>query len=240
MKVLVTKTLKKIVSMRYENGALNVVANCFLSQKRLKGIIQENIEWIRERRQEDSSLEKTVNCEELTSAMQTTQEDDMVKGVFSGRKTILMGDVVEVVPSVSVRTYFEQNTLYISEKQFHNRDTRLKAIKIYLKKMASLYVSSEIADFGSSISLCPIKIEFKDISETNWLKCSMAAQRVISIDYRIVQLPENLRKYIIAHAFAHFFNPIHDGKFWNCMSNVLPNYQDYAKQLEYYSFLKDI
>lgn len=240
MKVRVTKTLKKIVSMRYENGALNVVANCFLSQKHLKKIIQDNIEWIRERRQAENNVEKSIKCEELDNVTPTDREDDVVKGVFSGKKTILMGDVVNIAPSISSRTYLEENTLYIFEKSFNNRETRVKAVKSYLKKMASLYVSSEIADFGSNISLCPAKIEFKDVAGTSWLKCSMASQRILSIDYRIVQLPENLRKYVIAHAFAHFYNPIHDNKFWNYISNVLPNYQDYAKQLEYYDFLKDI
>lgn len=240
MKVVVTKTLKRIVSMRYENGALNVVSNCFLSRKQLKKIISENIDWIMARKNEANSVVISDESKVLDKIPVQNNEDDILKGVYSGRKTILMGDVLAVTPSVSARAYIEENTLYIAEKYFQNRDLRIKAIKSYLKKMASLYISGEIADFGSSLSLCPAKIEFKDISDASWVKCSSASQRILSIDYKIVQLPENLRKYVLTHAFAHFNNPIHDGKFWGFVSNVLPNYQDYAKQLEYYGFLKDI
>ena len=105
--------------------------------------------------------------------------------------------------------------------------------------MATLDDSTEIANFGSRISLCPTKIEFREIPDA-WLKCSQAAQRILTIDYRVVQLPQNLRQYVIAHAFAHFFHPIHDQKFWKCVASVLPRYEEYARQLEKYRFLKDV
>ena len=267
MKVQVQRTLKKIVKMRYEDGVLKVVANCFVSQKKLREIIQQNADWIRERKKEQGSpsvsqgskaslVQRSPSNANSDKSLPTPREgagrqskraagksdskQSSLKGdIFYGRKTVIMGDVISVASSVSAKTYVDGNVLYINEKFCQIRETRLKAIKAYLKKIAQLYVSVEIANFGSNVSLCPAKIEFREVGES-WLKCSFAAQRTLCFDFRIVQLPQNIRTYLIAHAFAHFAHPIHDDKFYNFMSNAVPHWRDAAKQLEKYNFLKDI
>ena len=249
MKVEVTRTLKNIVKMRYEDGVLKVVANCFLSDRRLRKIIQENSEWIKARKQEES---KKVTEKVAATKPQEEKEDKVVrqkpkvscdefdyKEIFAGRRTVILGEAISVVSTESTRTMLDENILYVSDKFYQSRDGRLKAIKAYLKKIATLYVSTEIANFGSRVSLCPVKIEFREIPDA-WLKCSNAAQRILTIDYRVVQLPQEVRQYVIAHAFAHFFHPIHDEKFWQSVSKFLPNYEKATQQLESYRFLKDV
>ncbi|MCH5152939.1 MAG: DUF45 domain-containing protein [Clostridiales bacterium] len=249
MRVQVERTLKNVIKMRYEDGVLKVVANCFVSNRKLRQIIEQNADWIRQRKQEavathaearNSAEEPVKHEKKRTTRSGTSGKESSLKGdIFNGRKTVIMGDVISVASSVSAKTYLDGNVLYINEKYCQSREARLKAIKNYLKKIAQLYVSVEIANFGSNVSLCPAKIEFRDVGQS-WLKCSMAAQRVLCFDFRIVQLPQNLRMYLIAHAFAHFTHPIHDDKFWNFISNALPHWQDSLKQLEKYNFLKDI
>ena len=252
MKVEVTRTLKNIVKIRYEDGRLKVLANYCVSNKRLKQLIQENAEWINKQKQEQSHQEpepkevkekqvkikpKVIRKEKQNSAEHSEQQ--IARDIFEGKRTVIMGDLIRVMSTVSFKTYVDGNVMYVNEKYYETREGRLKAIKAYLKKMALLYVSVEIANFGSDVSLCPAKIEFKEVGEF-WVKCSLASQRVLCFDLRIVQLPQHLRMYIIAHAFAHFQNPIHDQKFWNYVSNVIPRYQDYSKQLEKYQMLKDL
>lgn len=250
MKVEVTRTLKNIVKLRYENGVLKVVANRFLSDKKLRQIIDENIEWIRARKQEENN--KNSHSVVATKPRQASHPDKKVqireknsdgnfdfRDVFAGRKTLVLGDVVKVAATAAPRAILENNTLYIPERYYQSRECRQKAIRVYLKKMATLYVSTEISNLGSKISLCPAKIEFRELSDA-WVKCSNASQRILTIDFRVVQLPQNLRRYVIAHAFAHFHSPIHDEKFWNSVAAVLPNYEACARQLEKYSYLKDV
>ena len=254
MRVQVERTFKNIVKMRYEDGVLKVVANYFISKGKLRKIIEQNADWIKQQKQTaatraaaKTAAEKTVenseNSEQKkiapTSNKASNSESSLTRDVYLGKKTIIMGDVITVTSSVGAKTYLDGNMLYVNEKYCQSREGRLKAIKLYLKKMAQLYVSAEIANFGSNVSLCPQRIEFREVGEF-WLKCSLAAQRILCFDYRIVQLPQNLRTYLIAHAFSHFTHPIHDDKFWNFISNALPHYRDSAKQLEKYRFLKEI
>ena len=235
--------------MRYEDGVLKVVANCFVSNKKLREIIEQNSEWIRQQKRDAVATKSEQNLPAKSStqvAKNRTVKNDRPKAnesslksdIFSGKKTLLLGDVISVVSGCGARTYLDESVLYINEKFYQSRDARLKAIKSYLKKMAQLYVSTEIADFGSKVSLCPTRIEFREIG-TFWLKCSMASQRILCFDFRIVQLPKNLRAYLIAHAFAHFIHPIHDDKFSSFVSDFIPHHQDCQRQLENYRFLLD-
>lgn len=247
MKVVVTRTFKNIVKMRYDDGKLEVLANWFVTQKKMRQIISENADWINSCREKNktSATEKNIGAESsISNDVKQTRIFDyndsrLISDMFSGRKILLLGDIVSVTQSLSSKTYLDGGALYISEKYYNQKAERLKAIKAYLKKIAALYVASEVASFGSGVSLCPVKIEFKDIKDS-WIKCSLASQKILNIDYRITQLPQNLRIYIIAHAFAHFYNPAHDENFWNYMSNILPRYQDCLTELQKYEFLKDI
>lgn len=244
MRVVVNRTIKNIVKMQYRNNILYVTANYFVSRKRIKQIIEDNLDWINSKRypiDKDNSCKETkkeINClnDNLDKSLAQQQ---LIKDIFAGRKTLILGDTVTVEAGASSKTYLDGNTLYIAEKYYNDRELRIKAIKSYVKKIAFLFVASEVSSFGTSVSLCPQKIEFKDISDC-WCRCSLAAQKILCFDYRLTQLPQNLRYYVIAHSFAHFKFASHDDDFWNYISNVAPHYADLDKQLRNYDFLKDI
>ncbi len=245
MKVEVTKTYRRVVRMHMENGVLKVVAHWLLSEKKLRQIITENFEWINTHKADGKAVEVTAQSDVLPKRHVETKNESMSREgsilgeIYDGFKTVIFGDIVKICAGTGTKTYLDEDVLYIPQKSFASRELRLKSIKAYLKKIASAYVSNEIANFGSDISLCPSKIEFRD-NDDFWVKCSLASQRILCFDYRIVQLPQKLRRYVIAHAFAHFAHPLHDDDFWNFISNALPRYKDYAKELERYRVLKEI
>lgn len=247
MRVVVNRTIKNEVRMQYKDGALYVVANLFVTRNRLKRLIEENRDWINSQMQQscktkqhsDESKPDNKPTERKRANDCNYEQQQLIKDIFAGRKTMVLGDVIKVEPSMSSKTYLDGSSLYIAEKYYNDRDLRIKAIKSYLKKIAFLFVASEVSSFGSSVSLCPQKIEFKDVGDC-WCRCSLAAQKVLCFDYRLTQLPQNLRNYVIAHAFAHFQFGTHNEAFWNHISNVTPHYKDLEKQLEAYDFLKDI
>lgn len=244
MRVVVNRTIKNIVKMQYKNDALYVTANVFVTRKHIKRLIEENIDWINTKRKHCETCVKEQSHDEKATSIdsacdKTFDQQQLIKDIFAGRKTMILGDVVSVEAGAASKTYLDGSVLYIAEKNYADRELRIKAIKSYLKKIAFLFVANEVSSFGSSVSLCPQKIEFKDVSDC-WCKCSLASQKILCFDYRITQLPQSLRYYVIAHAFAHFKFASHDDAFWNYMSNVVPHYADLDKQLENYDFLKDL
>lgn len=243
MRVILKRTIKNIISMRYDSGSLYVTANLFVTKNKIKRIIEQNAAWINSRKGNEcgqqTEFEENKKITYANVQRADAEQQQLVKDIFAGKKTIILGDIVSVEPSISGKTYMDGGTLYIGEKYYNDKDMRIKAIKSYLKKIAFLFVASEVSSFGTNVSLCPQKIEFKDIADT-WCKCSLAAQKILCFDYRLTQLPQNLRSYIIAHAFAHFQFATHSDAFWNHVSNVIPHYRDIEKQLEKYDFLRDI
>lgn len=251
MLVKVERTTKRIIKFKYENGILFVTANIFLSKRRIKQAIEENIEWIRSQKEKVSSAkqaastysaETTVTANKYfdTPSLQPQRYAvDIVGDVFAGRKTFILGDVVDVLPCAATKTHMEDNTLYVNDKYFNSKELRLKAIASYLKRIAQIYVSSEVSKFGTAHSLCPAKIEFKNVPQ-GWCKCSLAGEKFLCLDYRISQLPESLRAYLIAHSFAHFYSFQHDEKFYNALERFVPNYSNLRLELEKYEYLKDI
>lgn len=251
MLVKVKRTTKRIIKLKYDNGMLHVTANIFLSKRRIRQAIEENIEWIRSQKERAATI-KQASSTYLTDATvaankyfdspslsQQQHASDIIGDVFAGRKTFVLGDIVDVLPSASTKTHMEDNTLYINDKYFNSKELRLKAIASYLKRIAQIYVSTEVSKFGASHSLCPAKIEFKNIPQ-GWCKCSLAGEKFLCLDYRISQLPENLRVYLIAHSFAHFYSFQHDDKFYNTLEHFVPNYSALRLELENYEYLKDI
>lgn len=229
--------------MKYEQGVLKVVANRFVSLSRLKRIIAENAEWISKQKEKSAPVAESGPREVMVIKRERKSNDELnkelIKDFFAGRKTMILGDVVSVEESMYAKTYLDGSVLYISEKSCKSKTDRIKAIKAYLRKVSALYLASEISDFGTNVSLCPAKIQFKELTGS-WLSCADAGQRILTIDYRVTQLPQELRSYLIAHAFAHFNNPAHDDNFSNYLSNILPRYKDTERKLDNYAFFKDI
>ncbi|MCM1289095.1 MAG: M48 family metallopeptidase [Corallococcus sp.] len=159
--------------------------------------------------------------------------------MFSGKKCLLCGRIHKVMPTAESKCHLDANCIYVPQKYFSDKASRIKALKGYIKKLSTQNVSNQISKFGSHASLCPTKIEFRNLS-VGWTKCTTPTERVIALDYRICQLPPNLQHYIIVHAFAHFTNATHDDDFWNTVSNHLPYYKDCLDELAGYEFLKDI
>lgn len=275
MKVVVTRTHKKVVTLRLDdNGVLQVVANNKLPLSRVKQIVENHRDWINEqikiglcRKASDSAHCAKDTCAALAkntpeprqhvnkipqnSNLRPSQDDTLDSSnytstqnayygeMFSGKKCLLCGRIHKVMPTAESKCHLDGNCIYVPQKYYSDKESRLKALKGYLKKLSAEHVSDQISKFGSQTSLCPTKIEFRNLP-VGWTKCTTPTERVITLDYRICQLPPNLQQYLIVHAFSHFSNSTHDDDFWNTVSNHLPHYKNCLNELSQYEFLKDI
>ncbi len=237
MKVEVTRTVKRIVQMRVEDGVLKVVANMFLSDRKLRQIIKRHSEWIsahRETRDQPSAVESVAQKEHTDECA----DGGMIRELFAGKKTLILGVTVDIRPTKR-KTYLDGETLYIAEKYYETRESIAKAVKGFLKHIDNTRISEEVANFGSEASLCPTRIEYKDNIDF-WVSCSLASKRVLCFDFRIAQLPEHLRRYVIAHGFAHFSHPLHDRAHACFMDRYVRNAGECARELERYGILKSL
>lgn len=159
--------------------------------------------------------------------------------MFCGKELLYFGKTIAVTPSSTARTRLDKDVLFVFDDAFMKKETRLKAIKTFLKRSAKDLLTKQFATFGSCVSLCAEKIEFKELNG-GWINCTEAAERTICADYRIVQLSENLQRYLIAHCFAHFDNADHDENFYRKLRYYIPYFTQCEKELSRYDFLLEI
>jgi len=236
MKVIVRRTSKRILSIRVGDEIIFVDAYRKMRISEIKQILESKKDWI------FAHAHKTSNVDEVTTSCKTDVQADFEKDIaemFCAKKVLLNGVVYGVVCSKQNKTCFDGQNVLIPENSYFTKEARLKALRLYVKKFTTQNVSEKISDFGCYAALCPSQISFKKLAD-GWVKCSSPTERIITLDYRIAQLPDDLQRYLIAHAFAHFGNAEHDGKFWNTLSNYCPEYMQCVEKLEKFEFLKEI
>ena len=77
-------------------------------------------------------------------------------------------------------------------------------------------------------------VDVKQVSVRNqrsrWGSCS--ASGTISLNWRLVQTPENVRDYIIYHELMHLREMNHSARFWARVQEVCPGWRDAEKWLK--------
>lgn len=239
MKVIVTRTGKKVLTLKVVDNTLLVTANNRLSVKEIKNIIESKRDWIASKLNKTQTSEASC-CETTTEANVGVRESSTdIADMFCGRKIMLCGEIFSVSSVSESKCFLDGSCVYISDKYYGTKSERIKCLKSFIKKISMQNTAEEIARFGSCVSLCPTKIDFKTITNS-WMKCGTPTDRVVTLDFRVCQLPEKLQHYIIVHAFSHFTNAGHDDRFWNTVANYLPNYKSCVAELQQYDFLKEI
>ena len=68
---------------------------------------------------------------------------------------------------------------------------------------------------------------------TRWGCCN--SRGLISLNWRLIQMPQHLIDYVVAHELAHLIEMNHSEAFWRLVENVFPNYLSVRKELRKYS-----
>ncbi len=247
MKVHIQRTLKRTLKIcPQSDGSITVIAYRFLPQKTIASYIAENMPWIVDRLKKVTAPEHNLVAKPSSGVTDGTLACDntllsnqVVKDIFAGKSILLCGQVYSCNASTNSQTHLQDDCLYIADKHFATRELRLKAIKTFLKRMSNSVLSQEVSKWGSYFALCPTKIQFKDL-RGRWCSCADAELRAIVLDYRLIQLPQHLQEYVIAHAFAHFAKSGHANDYFEHLACYIRDYKERQKAIADYDFLLDV
>jgi len=64
---------------------------------------------------------------------------------------------------------------------------------------------------------------------TRWGSCSRRGN--LNFSYRLLNLSERVRDYIIVHELCHLQEFNHSPRFWNLVARILPDYKELRRQL---------
>ena len=230
---IVRKNVRK-VEICVDDGRLQVVAPFDMDGATLRDILRKNASWFKQK----------IDCSSKAATVDVGQtyfgNVDLASDLFAFKKVVIVGQIFDVVAGDINKAILDGNKVVVSERLFNDGAKRKNAVTCLIKSLAKQCIRQEISQFGTSIALCPSAINVTTLKGDGWIRCKDMQNRVVSIDYRVIQLPFELRNYLVAHLFSHFFQPGHDKEFFEVLSNYLPNYAILQKELEKYYFLKEI
>ena len=102
--------------------------------------------------------------------------------------------------------------------------------KEYLKNKRDAYLAilESINRLNKIYNFSWKKISIRN-QKSRWGSCSRKGN--LNFSYRIIFLPENLRDYIVAHELCHLKEFNHSKKFWNLVSETVPDFKEIRKEI---------
>lgn len=105
----------------------------------------------------------------------------------------------------------------------------LSAITRAVKRQAQMTLPSELYTLAQQYGYSYASVSVKNMT-TRWGSCS--SQGVIALNIWLLQVPEELRRYVLCHELAHLNNPHHKPSFWNELSKMDPSYKTNRTKLK--------
>ena len=150
------------------------------------------------------------------------------------------GEVVLTLPVYTtkhaIEKFIHEKTNWILKQLVYYRqfdDVRLAPLgKIDYEKhkeAARALVRERIEYFSNNYPFSYNTISIRN-QKTCWGSCS--SKKNLNFNYKLIFLSPELRDYVIVHELCHLQELNHSKKFWNLVSQTIPNYKDLRTQLK--------
>ena len=108
---------------------------------------------------------------------------------------------------------------------------KTEAVADYKKyaKLAKVVVRSQLEFFNQQYGFTYNRIAIKN-QKTCWGSCSQKAN--LNFNYRIINLSQDLRDYVIVHELCHLKELNHSRNFWKLVAQAVPNYCELRRRLK--------
>lgn len=142
------------------------------------------------------------------------------------------GDVIVTkpinTPHAKVNLFLESKKLWIINKQDQKKHPSIKELSEGSyehfethKDDARVLVHNKLSSWSKKLNL-PYEYFIIKKHKSRWGSCSK--NNVLSFNYKLLFLPEDLQDYIVVHELCHTKRKDHSKYFWALVSNSLPDY----------------
>lgn len=97
------------------------------------------------------------------------------------------------------------------------------------KKQAEKELSVRLAELNALYGFAYKRVSIRN-QQTRWGSCSKSG--TISLSYRLLFLPPEVRDYVLVHELCHLAHMNHSSRFWQLVAQTIPNYKLLREQLQ--------
>lgn len=104
-----------------------------------------------------------------------------------------------------------------------------KSVMSWYRDSAMACFSERVAIYAQKLGVPPPKLRLSRAMNL-WGSCT--ARGVVSINWRLIQMPLHLIDYVVAHELSHLIEMNHSPAFWQTVERIYPAYREVRKELK--------
>jgi predicted metal-dependent hydrolase len=138
-------------------------------------------------------------------------------------------------PMYVLNKFIEEKSQWIFDKVkdidfdlLHKKQTAENAEYKKSVKLARNIIHNRLEFFNCHYNFVYNRVAIKN-QKTCWGSCSQKAN--LNFNYKIINLPSEMRDYVIVHELCHLQELNHSKRFWNLVSQAVPNYRTLRRKL---------
>ena len=105
------------------------------------------------------------------------------------------------------------------------------AVETRLRTLAAAELPDRCRELAGQTGVQVLRVSIRN-QRSRWGACS--ANRVITLNWRLIQMPDSVRDYVILHELMHVRHPNHSRRFWRAVESVCATWQEAERWLRKY------
>lgn len=195
------------------NG-LQVVLPVRVAEKHVPPFIEQSRQWIEKHLPAALANPRNESARELPSSV-SLRAVDQVWAV----------DYIQAAGPVRVVCRPHEELILMGDIQ--NKPACREKLKLWIRKQARVFLIDRARCLSEKISLPFNALSIRD-QKTRWGSC--CSRKNISLNYKLIFLPEVVVDYVIIHELCHTVHLDHSPRFWALVETFIPDYKQYKKQ----------
>lgn len=103
------------------------------------------------------------------------------------------------------------------------------AVRHAMRATAGRDLPPQLLALAAQYQLTVKRVSVRD-QRSRWGSCSRAG--TIALNYRLIQMPPSVRRYILIHELAHLEHPNHSRRFWTLVESMDPGFRESERWLK--------
>lgn len=199
------KTARHIRLRVFEDGRVILTAPLRAPQQLVDNFLAEHQEWLKEKIAVSATKQQTLTTQRDRLFLRGTEYDFRLAVSATKRPGVAI-----ISPQLVVTAPTEDHEV-----------VRLILEKWY-RQQANKRFTARVPLLADLVGRDVTRVTIRD-QRTRWGSCS--SRNTISLNWRLIMAPDHVSDYVIYHELAHLTHMNHSTKFWQLVSEYVPDYK---------------
>ena len=207
----------KRIRLRIDEKGILLTAPFSISDDKLEEFFMEHRDWVEK---------QLMRMDEKMSVFSMRIDKEKKFFLVEGR-WVLIEEKEKVIDWVQIQYTHEQIEV-VYPQLLRNRGDLEERLKDWIKEQTVQKAQKFVSENAERLRVLPKKIRIS-AAKSKWGSCT--SKGVVSLHYRLFQLPPLALEYVLCHELAHLVHMNHGSLFWDEVHRLMPNYKEGNKKL---------